>query len=410
LENNASLAKELLTNMRNALPFCNTVEEFIHIYADSIYQVTGLRTLIHQWVGSSAIAIAHSGLDENHWEIFKNNPFNLASNAKNAMGPTVVAFRESKSSYLKDWNEISDRFHPKTISILSKIETKSLIAVPVKSGSDTFVITLLSRMDETPKDPGINRVIEATEAIFDAAITVLKQKSSILALGNISNRLIGDNEVRQQILAAARQSELPTIIGSPRSSLILLIDLVGSSYLPVDSLSKAKSYGVFYDEVNATVGKKIGGKVRKTIGDAVVITWDNSQFDPRDQLRFFENLMEVLDLANATAKRVGCDGVRSVLHFGHYFFGLIGTSSFGQIDVIGLGIDEVCKLETKIKTVEIRGEAISIALSPNAVEYLGYQSQSKLEKLGFSLIALGPNSTESIWCCNKRKQLSTDVA
>ncbi|MCX6125440.1 MAG: hypothetical protein NTV34_11940 [Proteobacteria bacterium] len=367
---NTSHASNLLLDIRDSIPVSNTLDDFFQRYCDAAYKITGLRTMLHQEINQLGMPICQSGFQKEHWSLFLESPFNLGPAAIRSYGSTVVAFREKKSSYPKDWTEIQDKLHSKSIEILMKIDAKTFLAVPLISGDSSFVVTMISGANDGPKDPGILNIIESTEAIFDAAVTVLNQRTSVLALGKLANRLIGDDEVREQIIQAAKQDYLPTTIGSARSSFLLLFDLAGSSDLAGDTESKAKSYGHFYDEVNRGVQTLLGGKIRKTIGDAVIATWDGSNTKLEDHKTLATSLIAVVASADQIARDIGCTGIRCVLHYGDYFFGLVGTASFGQIDVIGKGIDEVCKIEGKIKGVLFNNADIKICISSKASEKL----------------------------------------
>ena len=246
----------------------------------------------------------------------------------------------------------------------------SMIAVPLTSGADRFVLTVVTRSGEKPQDPGVTRIIAATEAIFDAAFTVFSQRASVLALGKLANRLIGDEEVRGKIIEAAKGERLQTTIGSARTSFLLLFDLVGSSHLSASTEEKATGYGRFYDEVNRAASQHLGGQVRKTIGDAVIITWDGTNTRLEERSGVLAALDQCVLHADHVAKEIGCRGVRAILHHGDYFFGLVGTSSFGQIDVIGRGIDEVCKAEGAMKSLILDGSPAKIAITSAAVARL----------------------------------------
>lgn len=378
LESKSTLSSELFSRVREAIPQSANIQEFIQLYCNSLCQTVGLRVMIHQWIDDRGVGLAQAGMTQREWSQFYNAPFNLSSNAQQAYGPTVIALKEGKSSYLKDWREIKDKLHDKSAKILEDISACTILAVPLSSGDMKFAVTLFSSVETGVKDPGVMAVVESTEAIFDAAIAVLEQKTSVLALGKLANRLIGDEDVRVKIIDAAKNEYLPTTIGTPKTSFLLLFDLINSSKLPSDTEEKAKSYGVFYDEVNKVVQRELDGKIRKTIGDAIIVTWDGSDTSLESKELVLEKLKLVVKFSDQIAIDVGCKGVRAVLHFGDYFFGLVGTSSFGQIDVIGKGIDEVCKMEKKMKSIELNGNPLKIAISAEAMGKLGIR-ENKIE-------------------------------
>lgn len=370
MRQNSLTADELLAKVREAVVQSTTQGEFFERYLGAISETLSMRAILHQWIEDRGVAIASSQFSTENWESFKVAPFNLSPTAVKSYGPIVIAFREHKASYLKDWREIREELHPKSVTLLESLDAGSMIAVPLRSGDNRFVVTVMTRAAEKPQDPGVTRIIAATEAIFDAAFSVFNQRASVLALGKLANRLIGDNEVREKIVEAAKGEKLQTTIGSPRTSFLLLFDLVGSSHLSTSTEEKAAGYGRFYDEVNQAAGNLLGGKVRKTIGDAVIITWDGTETRLEETVGILEAMDACVLHADKIAKEIGCRGVRAILHYGDYFFGLVGTASFGQIDVIGRGIDEVCKAEGTMKLLTTGGYSAKIAITNGAVKRL----------------------------------------
>ena len=350
LHNGLDQSTELMAKVREAISIASSQQEFLSLYCTALRDVTGLMVMIHQKIDDKGLLVSQSGLPNQFAGTFIDSPLNLSAGAKKAYGSTVTAFREKKSSYLKDWEEIAEKLHPKTCDLFSNIDAYSILAAPISSSDRLYVVTLISSRSQGARDPGINSLIESTEAVFDAAMTVLEQRSSVLALGKLANRLIGDDDIRDQVVSAAKEDQLPTIVGSARTSFLFLLDLVGSSYFEGNAEEKARAYGNFYDQVNVFAQNLLFGKVRKTIGDAIIITWDGSGKPLATQNGVVNRLMQLTAFAEQVAIEAGCKGVRSILHHGDYFFGLVGTSSFGQIDVIGRGIDQVCKLEGSMKT------------------------------------------------------------
>ena len=389
LQSHTDTSAKLLTAIRDLIPAATSSQDFFERYCEAISNVTGMRVMLHKKIDDRGVGLCQAGFLPSQWDHFLRAPFNLHHDAPKAYGSTVVAFKEGKSSYIKDWQEIRDKLHPKTAEMLDVIKVMSFCAVPLKNGDDIFVVTLMSRTDDAPKDPAIMATVESTEAIFDAALTFLKQKSSVMALGALTNRLIGDDDVRNQIIEAAKSKTLPTTIGTARSSFLLLFDLAGSSLLTESADAKARSYGMFYDDVNKSVQQHLGGQIRKTIGDAIIVTWDGSGVNLVDNPRLFDSLRAVFQDANAVAIRVGCAGVRAVLHYGDYFFGLVGTSSFGQIDVIGKAIDEVCKMEGTMKSMKVNDQSVKIAISLAAASRLSLAQKNMLADHGYEHVAGG---------------------
>jgi len=370
LDKSSSISKLLHQAIHREISLASSADDFICRYANSIAMICGVHVIVHENVHDEGIAKACSGLSEEAWFFFKDNPLNLRPDAKPAFGPTVVAFRDQKSSFVTDIRTIKKSLHPKTNKIMEMMGTQSLASVPIRSDDRYFAVTALTNEDTVKADPFIVSIIESTEALFLAAVNVMSQKSSAIALGTLTSRLIGDEHVRQQIIQAAKSKSLPTTIGSPKTSFLFLIDLAGSSNISHDTENKARAYGDFYDAVNRKSHELLSATIRKTIGDAVIVTWDGHENAIAEDLSFLSHLEELASFADDTARKIGCKGARSILHHGQYFLGLVGTETFGQIDVIGTGIDEVCKMESLMKGLEIDGKPVKLAISESAVTQL----------------------------------------
>ncbi len=376
----ATLSRTLQASIHKAIAASAGADDFLERFAFSVKEASGLLVMIHERSDDKGVAVTQAGINNEHWQFFVSQPFNLSMKSRPAYGPTVVAFRDGKSSYVKDIMEILNKMHPKTVEIMAAMQTMSVLAVPLKTLQRSFVITLMSSKKQGAADPAMVSVLEATEALFVAAVEVMSQKTSVLALGQLASRLIGDDEVREKILDAAKNQDLPTTIGSPRTSFLLLFDLAGSSDLSEDTEIKARAYGQFYDAVNRRCQEILGGLIRKTIGDAVIVTWDGTNVSIADNSNLLDNLCDVVSYSDEVAKSIGCKGSRAILHYGSYFLGLVGTQTFGQIDVIGSGIDEVCKMEGQMKTLRVRDRPAMLAISTVAVGHLpNLTSQSALE-------------------------------
>lgn len=384
LDTNTSRSKDLQSALHPCIGEAASADDFLQRYTTAIGASLGVRAILHEQRDRLGEAISQYGMSEQEMSLFVDAPFNLSADAAPAYGPTVVAFRDGKSSYLKDIHEIFDRLHPKSRAIMTALNVGAIASVPLRASTGLYAITIFQVFDRQPFDPGILRAIESTEALFIAALEVMNQKTSVLALGQIANRLIGDEEVRGQIIKAARSPHLPTTVGSSRTSFLLLFDLAGSSELSKDTSAKAKAYGDFYDAVNTKVQSLLGGLVRKTIGDAVIVTWDGTDVKLEETENFLEALEEVTRFADNVARDVGCKGARALLHHGSYFFGLVGTSTFGQIDVIGNAIDEVCKGEGAMKVLSLHGRPAKLALSGAACIQLGQLRPADFTRLGYT--------------------------
>jgi class 3 adenylate cyclase len=370
LHSSSAKSKDLQMEIHRCIGESSGVEDFLNRYVTALHGVLGTCVMIHERKEARGMATAQSGMMPEYWEFFLGNPFNLSEDAMPAYGPAVVAFRDGKSSYLKDIREIFDRLHPKSRAIFAAMNTGAFASVPMQTSSSQYVISLHQERGRPPFESGLVSIVEATEALFVAAVEVMNQKTSVMALGQLASRLIGDDEVREKILDAARLPEMPTTVGSSRTSFMLLFDLAGSSQLPQDADAKARAYGDFYDSVNRKACQRLGGLVRKTIGDAVIVTWDGTNVRLEEQPHLLQALEEVTVFADTVAKGFGCKGARAILHHGSYFLGLVGTSTFGQIDVIGRGIDEVCKAEGLMKNLCVDGSSVKLAVSQQAADRL----------------------------------------
>jgi class 3 adenylate cyclase len=384
LHANTAKSKELQSALQQCIGVSSGAEDFLWRYAASLGGILGVQVMIHQQSDLRGKAVAHHGVPSASWSFFVEHPFNLSPEAVPAYGPAVVAFRDGKSSYLKDIREIFDRLHPKSRDILTAMNTGPMAAVSMQTTASQYVVSVLQDRDRPAFESGVDPIIEATEALFVAALEVMSQKTSVMALGQLASRLIGDDEVRDKILAAAKSPDLPTTVGSSRTSFLLLFDLAGSSRLSQDTDVKARAYGDFYDSVNRKVNDALGGLVRKTIGDAVIVTWDGTDIKLEDQPDLLQKLEEVALFADDVARGIGCQGARAILHHGSYFLGLVGTSTFGQIDVIGRGIDEVCKAEGFMKTLRVDNVPVKLAVSSEAVNRLPDLNHAAFLSHGFT--------------------------
>lgn len=383
LNASAVLSKSLHQAVHRVIASSGSADDFLLRFAATVSKVCNVSVMIHEKVDDRGVALAQSGIAPESWDFFVKNPFNLSAEATPAYGSTVVAFRDGKSSYVKDVKEVYDRLHPKTRAIFDQMGVQSLSAVPLKSLDREFVISIITYRSQGPADPAITAVVESTEALFVASIEVMSQKTSVLALGQLASRLIGDDEVREKILDAAKSKNLPTTIGSPRVSFLLLFDLIGSSDLSQDTEVKARAYGDFYDAVNRKSQEVLGGMIRKTIGDAVIVTWDGTGVLLGNHPHLLGALEQIAAYADEVAKSIGCKGSRALLHHGRYFLGLVGTQTFGQIDVIGSGIDEVCKMESVMKTLTLSGKALKLAISETAFQELKSIPISSYKECGY---------------------------
>lgn len=369
----SDISRSLHKSLHQELVLCDRPETFLSMFARVLSHHCKADIVIHSKISNQGIAVAQCGLANDAWDFFCKNPLNLDPKSS-SVGPTVVAFLDRKSSFIKDISEIKQRLHPKTLAIFETMDTESMAAIPLMSEERRFVVTLFRRRGARSADPGIVQVVESTEALFIAALEVMSQKSSVVALGELTSRLIGDADVRRKIIDAAKSRNLPTTIGSPKISFLLLFDLAGSSDLSQDTELKARAYGNFYDQVNRQAQALLNGSIRKTIGDAIIITWDGSHKDPASDPEFLNKLRLLTNYADSVARSIGCKGARALLHHGKYFLGLVGTDTFGQIDVIGSGIDEVCKMESQMKTIVIDGIPAKLAISESAAKMLGQSS------------------------------------
>ncbi len=374
LNSASQVSRDLHKMLHLELALCERPADFLSLYARSIAYHCKCAVAIHTKIGDQGVAVAHCGLPSDAWAFLSKHPLKLATGGASPIGPTVVAFMERRSSYVKDVREIKSQMHPMTQSLFELMRSESIAAIPLAPETRNFVVTLFTMSGDPPASPSVVQVVESTEAIFVAALEVMSQRSSVVALGELTSRLIGDKEIRTKIIEAAKARNLPTTIGKPKTSFLLLFDLVGSSDLSHDTELKARAYGNFYDLVNKKAQEQLRGVIRKTIGDAVIITWDGSDHDPSIDPNFVHKLRNLAQYADFVAKDIGCKGARAILHYGKYFLGLVGTETFGQIDVIGSGIDEVCKLEGLMKHIVIDGSPAKLAISCSAIEKISSQA------------------------------------
>lgn len=369
LDKSAQISAQLRSAINREISLATDADDFFNRYARSVALICGVQVVIHEELKNLGMLVADAGLEESHAEFFRINPLKLTPES-GSVGPTVVAFREGRSSFVTDFRQIVGNLHPRTVEILKSMKARGLAAIPFRFNDRDLVVSVFTTADSEKVGPIIVALIESTEALFVAALNVLTQKSATIALGALSSRLIGDQEIRDKIVNAAKLKTLPTTVGDAKSSFLFLIDLVGSSDLAYDSEGKAKAYGYYYDEVNRKANSLLSASIRKTLGDAIIVTWDGSERTLERDIGFLEKLQNLTLFADQVARSIGCKGARSILHHGKYFLGLVGTETFGQIDVIGRGIDEVCKMEGYMKSIMIEGRPAKIAISANAVDNL----------------------------------------
>lgn len=388
LNDSAQASRRLHSDLHQELAVCDKPADFLSLYARIVAFHCKCAVFIHAEIAEQGIAVAHCSVPIEAWRFLTENPLNLNPNNTSPIGPTVVAFREGRSSYVKDIREIKKHMHPKTQSLFELMGTETLAAVRLGSEGRRYVVTMFTNAGDPPPNAAITQIIESTEAIFVAALEIMSQRSSVVALGELTSRLIGDHEIRAKIIEAAKARNLPTTIGRPKSSFLLLFDLAGSSDLSQDTELKARAYGTFYDLVNKKSQELLNGTIRKTIGDAVIVTWDGTQSDPSADPNFVQKLQSLAAYADCIAREIGCKGARALLHHGKYFLGLVGTETFGQIDVIGSGIDEVCKMEGTMKQITIDGKPAKLAISGCAINQ--FSSQTSSIYVAKNLTAVGP--------------------
>jgi class 3 adenylate cyclase len=410
LDKTAIISKQLHAAIHREISISNDVDDFISRFVGSLALICGVQVAIHEDIGGRGVLKAEAGLGEFASKFLSENTLNLSLDAKRNLGPTVVAFRDGKSSFITDFRQIKESLHPKTVEIFDLMGVQSLAAVPFRSSERSFAVTVFTTDDTSKTGPFILAVIESAEALFLAAVNVMMQKSTTAALGALSNRLIGDPEVRNKIVDAAKLKSLPTTIGNAKVSFLFLIDLVGSSDLSHDAENKAKAYGRFYDEVNRMANQLLSATIRKTIGDAVIVTWDGSETELLKNKSFLAKLESLALYADEVANKIGCRGARCILHHGKYFLGLVGTETFGQIDVIGSGIDEVCKMEGLMKTIKIGGQPAKIAISANAVEHLEWLFREDFVARRFCDVNVEPSNNLNIRFAATLEKVKTNVA
>lgn len=222
-----------------------------------------------------------------------------------------------------------------------------------------------------------------------------------------TNHQKGNKQDTWQVMTSALNGEIPTVIGHNVKSLILVFDLEGSTNLEGDGEEKAKAYGAFYDKLTTMCYELIGGAVRKTMGDGVIVT---ANIDSTDKPKFLQDMVDVSSKAETIGKSVGGTGTRLAIHYGEYFLGLVGTKTSGTPDIIGRNIDVVCKLEGKMK--DFNGDASpKISITAAALEALvGNDTASNFnshEKVGQFLMFKTPAEfLDHCYTCLRKKRIA----
>ena len=304
---------------------------------------------------------------------WSENPINLDTTVGNRLGPVVVAFNENKSGYVKRLSDVFDKFHPISKKLLTDLKAESIFAIPVHIPELDLVILLVSKDRDLPISHEWDTLLNSMLPTISASIKSLRRASELEAYGRIASRFIDDAATRSQILKLAEKGELPPTIGKIVEGFIVVVDMVGSSGLPMAPDIKADLYGIFYNDVNDAGERLLGLQSLKKVGDGVILGGD----------RGFQNLQDLSPLVafvthcNTAAKRIGSSGVRVCVHYGKYFSGLIGTKNAGSLDALGTAVDQVCKFERMVKQAKDKGVLVPLAISEDALSILRQRKQVK---------------------------------
>ncbi len=354
---------QLKREVAEAMLEAETAVEYFNFVSKALSEATCRQVSLYQQVGIKGPMISHYNLKG--YEAWSSVPFNLDPKAQNRVGPTIVAFLEGKSSYVRDVRALYDRLHPRTQELCEGSQIQDITAVPMRIGQEVFVWNLYGTRSDPKRESGALSIVEDIRSDIIIGYQFVNQKSSVSALGRLNARLIGDATTRDRVLEYARNNNMPSTVGEKRSSLLLMIDLIGSSKMPDSCERKAELYGQFYDRLNADLKKSLKGAIRKASGDGVIIT-----ASPDHNVDIIKAFHEVLSNANRVGQQVGCDGVRMIVHYGEFFFGMVGTQTFAQIDSIGSEIDRLCKLESLAKQWVGTPEKPRVLFSDKAIRYL----------------------------------------
>jgi hypothetical protein len=313
-----------------------------------------------------AVLVDQVGLSAQELAGWTKTPLNLNKATGNKIGPFIVAFNESKSSYVKKISDVFEQLHPYSQELFKSMQAESVITVPVNFSDRQHIIAIISRKDIGVLSHSWLETIESLKPMIVASSHSLQRASSVEAYGKIASRFIDDEITRNSLLDLAKTGDLPATVGREMESILIVVDILGSSSLTDEPKRKAERYGEFYNSIGRIMKAKLGLAILKRAGDGVII--GGILLDESGDLK--ESLIRATRDSIDAAKDLGFSGARVCVHFGKYFIGLIGTDSSGSLDAIGLGVDHAFKLEDAMKGWKAKGTICELGISAPAMAFL----------------------------------------
>jgi hypothetical protein len=298
-------------------------------------------------------------------EPWKLNPLNVRVDTGNKLGPFIVAFNEQRASYIRRITDVFPSLHPMSRELFTMMGATTVLTVPIILSGVSYVIAVISK---DGKQLSYYWLEILQRLLPNVAVTylALAKSTSLEAYGRVACRFVSDETTRNTLLELAKKGDLPPTVGRSTETLILLLDLLGSSKITPDPEVKAHLYGRFYNKAGHAAKSLLGLSILQRAGDGIFLGGSISC----DNNRLIERLVEFGSISDAIGQELGCRGTRLSIHYGKYYFGLIGTDNSGDLNAVGPGIDHVSKLEQLMKH-SYHNEALPrYGVTISAIQYL----------------------------------------
>jgi len=367
---------ELLKDLKSILFLCaetsRNLNEFFEEFIGQVFSKYKLESVLFFKKGNYGVPEVFRVKEDGTRKALISNNLVLTSDGSNQSGPTVVALLEGKSSFLSNSQEMRQVLHPKTVEYLAMANISGFGSYPLGLGGETAAWMLLvpSELPDFFKVHLHSVICDLLETFVSMASFVGSQEKN-RSLNLVTSRLVSDVELRELIVAKSDAGKMPATSGLEETGLIINIDLISSKNVDVDLAGRAAVLGEFFDFTMLKL-KQIFESVTicKSTGDGLIL-----RVPIRKDIEFpvVDLVISVMTEIDSYAKDLNTTGVRACIHYGDYFVGVVGTSSFGQIDAIGHNIDRVFRMEQFIKIIpELKSQSL-LAVSNEAIELLSAQ-------------------------------------
>lgn len=304
-------------------------------------------------------------------------PIKVGKLGENQSGPAVVALRERKSSLLSNLEGLQNVLHPETVRMLVAGNITALAAYPLSTTTKKLAVVLFFERETDS---------EFIQNIYSSHLDILYSIESLLDLADtqkennafsiITDRLVSDPALKTKIFNNSIDGSLPATIGHEEEGLLINLDLINSKDLDLDSEARANFLGKFFDYSLAVFRETFQtANVCKSTGDGLII---RIPYEGSNSLYSFMDLLKTIHKLRlfTLEKKIN---FRTCISSGKYFVGIVGTNSFGQIDVIGHNVDLVFRMEQHIKSIPLLANQPILALSESTLsKFSGADSSENL--------------------------------